>query len=128
MNRRTKPVDDETLLGGALRYPDWMEDWFYKQLTAEIRTEKGWENTRKRRNEAFDLAYYAIGIAYRPLEKESPFLHFGADRLKWNEIIWSLDWDRNDFVFTATVNGDAPIKQKTVSRGTTFADLGKKLG
>ena len=97
-----------------LRYPDWLENWFYIQLTSEIRTEKGWENTRKRRNEAFDLCYYAMGIVYRPMETGVPYIHFGLDRMDMtNPPTWFEEWDRNEFVF-----GDEQpvlVKKKTRS-------------
>ncbi|TGW04230.1 terminase, partial [Mesorhizobium sp. M2D.F.Ca.ET.145.01.1.1] len=66
--RRVEDTGADDTVGGMLRFPDWMPEWFYNQMTTEIRTEKGWENPRKRRNEAFDLAYYALGLAIRPLE------------------------------------------------------------
>jgi phage terminase large subunit GpA-like protein len=72
MQRRVAKEAEQQTGGGMLRYPDWLENWFYIQLTSEIRSEKGWENTRKRRNESFDLSYYAIGIAYRPQEMGFP--------------------------------------------------------
>jgi phage terminase large subunit GpA-like protein len=125
LNRRVRPSEgDEPSVGGMLRYPDWVEDWFFKQFTAEIRTEKGWENTRKKRNEVFDLAYYAIGVAFRPIEKDVPFLHFGADRLRWNETNWAMHWDFNELVFST--REDAPQKPAS-PKSRSLADLGSKL-
>lgn len=122
MQRRVAEGDDVTG-GGMLRYPDWMENWFYVQLTSEIRSAKGWENTRKRRNESFDLTYYAIGIALRPFEPTSPYVHFGWDRLDFEKApIWAAPWDDNEFVVTP---GSSPAGKAAKRR--TLADLAKDL-
>lgn len=52
--------------GGMLRFPSWSPNWLFTQLTSENRTLKGWENKSQRRNEAWDLTYYAIGLCLRP--------------------------------------------------------------
>lgn len=127
LNRRVRATVSDDENGGMMRYSDWLEDWFYKQFTSEIRTEKGWENTKKKRNEVFDLAYYAQGIALRPTEKDSPFLHFGVDRLRWDETIWALDWDRNDLVFATVTEATSPSSQYDRPK-VSLSDLGKKLG
>ena len=115
--------DGEEGAGGMLRYPDWLENWFYVQLTSEIRDEKGWQNTRKRRNESFDLTYYALGVVLRPMELDSPYVHFGIDRLDWsNPPIWAEEWDKNEFVF-----GGTEVRQSSVPSKPSFADLAKKL-
>lgn len=121
MSRRVAE-DDEG--GGMLRYPDWLENWFYVQLTSEIREEKGWKNSRKRRNESFDLCYYALGIAFRPLETGVPYIHFGLDRIDTNSPpTWFGDWDVNEFIYhpDGSTPPDAPQKRKTL------ADLASKL-
>lgn len=82
--------------GGAVFFPKWAEDWLYVQLTAEVRTAKAWENTRKRRNEAWDLLYYCLGIC----------LHSGirVEHIDWeNPPGWARDWDDNDLVFDPKV-------------------------
>jgi phage terminase large subunit GpA-like protein len=120
MSRR---VSEDATEGGLLKYPNWIPDWFYVQMTSEIRTEKGWENTRKRRNEAFDLTYYAIGMTIRPVETDSPHVHFGLDRLK-STPIWFEEWDKNEFVFSEAVEQVEAPKKKRAS----LAELGEKLG
>lgn len=120
MQRRV--AKDAEAGGGMLRYPDWTENWFYVQLTSEIRTEKGWENTRKRRNEAFDLTYYAIGVAYRPMESGIPYVHFGLDRMREGEIPnWFADWDQNEFVF----GGEQPKPE--VRKTPSLAEIASRL-
>jgi len=122
MMQRRVAKEAEQQDGGMMRYPDWLENWFYIQLTSEIRTEKGWINSRKRRNESFDLAYYAMGIVYRPQEMGVPYVHFGLDRMDMTKPpTWFEEWDKNEFVF-----GDhqqAPEKKKTRS----LAEIASRL-
>ncbi|PBB41811.1 hypothetical protein CK222_21910 [Mesorhizobium sp. WSM3866] len=124
MARRVGDESEENA-GAILRYPDWMPDWFYNQLTTEIRTEKGWENPLKRRNEAFDLAYYALGLAIRPFEEMVPYVTFNIDRLDWeNPPGWAAEWDENDMVYGgAAPAASEPVKEESKS----FAALAEKL-
>lgn len=125
MARRTAEGADASE-GGMLRYPDWLENWFYVQLTSELRTAKGWENTRKRRNESFDLTYYAVAIAMRPVEAGVPYVHFGQDRLDFNDPpIWAAEWDTNEFVFDPNLGDDVhPKKRKRRSLSEIAQELG----
>ncbi|MER8924357.1 terminase gpA endonuclease subunit [Mesorhizobium sp. M0859] len=121
--RRVENGGEDAGKGGMLRYPDWMPPWFYNQMTTEIRTEKGWENPRKRRNESFDLAYYALGLAIRPVEQNVPYVIFNIDRLNYDEPpVWAAEWDENELVFGGDVQQEA-VALKTPS----FAELGKNL-
>lgn len=124
MSRRI--ADEEGIDGGMLRYPDWAENWYYVQLTSETRSAKGWENTRKRRNEAFDLTYYAEGIVLRPMEKGVPYIHIGFDRIDWaNPPAWAAEWDQNELV----TGGDSDEASEPPPSGLdTLKALGKKLG
>jgi phage terminase large subunit GpA-like protein len=46
---------------GMIHFPDWLCDWFFQELVAEVRDpKKGWQKVRPR-NEAWDLLYYALG-------------------------------------------------------------------
>lgn len=118
MARRVEEEGQDETFGGMLRFPEWMPAWFYAQMTTEIRTPKGWENPRKRRNEAFDLAYYALGLAIRPIEANVPYVTFNLDRIDWdNPPIWAAPWDENEFVLGAATEvapTDAP-KRKTLA-------------
>lgn len=111
--------------GGMIRYPNWTEDWFYRQMTNEIRTDKGWTNPAQRRNEVFDLSYYAIGVAVRPMEQGVPTVHFGFDRMDFdNPPGWAAEWDENDLVF----GGTAPEPEPDPSpKSSTLSALGGKL-
>ena len=123
MARRLAAEDGETG-GGKLRYPDWMPKWFYSQLTNEIRTEKGWQKIGNRRNEAFDLTAYAVGLLLRPIEgNEFPWVNIQMHRIDWgNPPAWAAEWDRNELVF----GGETPVEPKPKA-ARSFADLGKKL-
>lgn len=130
MNRRVEDESDES--GGKLRYPNWLADWFYIQLTSEIRTAKGWNNIRKRRNEAFDLTYYALGIAIRPKEQTVPYVHFAIEMINWNEPpAWAAEWDSNEFVSDPIVDdedSDEPVEnEKPARKALNLAELGKTL-
>ena len=127
MSRRIVDTEDDG--GGKLRYPDWMADWFYVQLTSEVRGAKGWENLRKKRNEAFDLTYYALGIAIRPNEISVPYVHFAIENINWSSPpTWAADWNANDFVSSP----DNPIYEEGAvqakpKKSISLAELGKTL-
>ena len=114
-----------------LRYPTWMHDWFYAQLTNEVRTSKGvWENTHQRRNEAFDLLYYTIAGAVRPndIATNAPWVLIRWDRIDWeNPPSWATDWTEtdNDMVFDTKTDQQpliAPAKPRK-----SWSDLAKDL-
>jgi phage terminase large subunit GpA-like protein len=83
---------------GMIRFPDWLEDWWFVEMCCEVRTEKGWENPGGR-NEAWDLLYYCLGaIASKLLLLE---------QVDWtNPPKWAAEWDANDMISEA----DAPQK------------------
>lgn len=84
--------------GGMIRFPSWMPDWFYSQLTSEVRMRDRWENPRRKRNEAWDLLYYAIGLLMRRPDS-APFPVFKVDEFNWiSPPSWAADWDVNDHV------------------------------
>ncbi|MER9522509.1 phage terminase large subunit family protein [Mesorhizobium sp. M0292] len=122
--RRVEDSRQDESVGGMLRYPEWMPEWFYNQMTTEIRTEKGWENPRKRRNEAFDLAYYALGLAIRPMENTVPYILFNVERIDWLvPPSWAAEWDENDMV--VDLNSAATPEPK--AKAGSFAELAAKL-
>lgn len=135
LQRRVEADDIGEDRGGMIRYPDWMPDWFYSQMTAEVREPKGWKNTSRRRNEAFDLSYYAIGAAIRPPDRYAPFLTINLDKLNWDEPpLWARDWDENDNVYLPVVEVESSfsmevesqIKDATPKR-RTFEEIGAML-
>lgn len=121
-------VSEETddVGGGMIRYPDWVPGWYYSQMTTEIRTaEKGWENPAKKRNEAWDLTYYALGLLIRPPDIYCPLVTFAAHRIDWSDPPhWARAWDHNSMVegSSGSVESDDGSK-KTLS----LAELGNRL-
>lgn len=121
--------DGET--GGRMIVPTWMPDWFYRQMTNEVRKPKGWEKIGSRRNEAFDLTSYAIAIAMRPVELDSPF-----DNIQWHRLVWdnpppfAAEWDENDHVFMPVYDEESgeDVEEGPVEpRKLSWAELAEKL-
>jgi phage terminase large subunit GpA-like protein len=84
-------LDCTTPGNGMYRFPNWLPDSFYNELCSEVRTEKGWEQTKHERNEAFDLSYYCIGICISELLK--------IEHIDWNNPpTWAKEWDKNELV------------------------------
>jgi phage terminase large subunit GpA-like protein len=81
---------------GMIHFPDWLPDWFYGELTAENRdVKKGWLNANKRRNEAWDLLYYAIG-ACASIEL------LNVEKVDWeNPPLWLRPPEGNPLVIAA---------------------------
>lgn len=76
--------------GGRFVLPLWPgEDWLYIQMTAEVRTADSWEKISNRsKNEAWDLAYYALGLALHP--------DIAWERIDWDSPPeWAAEWDDN---------------------------------
>jgi phage terminase large subunit GpA-like protein len=57
----------------SFTWPDNLPEPWYGEICVEIRTGKGWECPAGARNEAWDLAYYCLGIC----------LHLKLDRVSW---------------------------------------------
>lgn len=107
--------------GGMVRYPTWMPDWFYTQLCAEARVpDKGWVNPAGRRNESWDLLYYAIAIGLNG-RQVSP----NIERLDWaSPPSWAQAWDKNDLVFESGSTRRFDIQHKS---DTTLENLASDL-
>jgi phage terminase large subunit GpA-like protein len=102
---------------GMIRFPDWLPDWFYKELCVERRTEKGWEATRGIRNEAWDLLYYTLGGCASQI--------LLVEKIDWlNPPSWADVWSRNPLV----VKSDDPDSLTSTEGSYNFAELGKSLG
>jgi len=81
---------------GMFVTPDWMPDFVYSELCAEVRTAKGWENPLSSRNEAWDLSYYMVGLCVSPLVR--------IEQMDWeNPQGWAAPWDENSLI-TAPFN------------------------
>ena len=74
-------LDRLTPGGGMVRFPEWLPDAFFTEMCVEMRSEKGWEAPRGHRQEAWDLAYYAIGYC----------VHLGVEKIDWAQPpAWAL--------------------------------------
>lgn len=102
---------------GHIRFPNWLPDWFFVELCAEVRTEKGWICPDHTRNEAWDLMYYAIGGTASKL--------LLIEHLNWEKPPgWAQDWDTNDLISEP----DAPIRfAQPKNKDYDFAKLGSDL-
>lgn len=107
--------------GGMVLFPDWLADNFFAEMCAEVRTDKGWEDptsSGKRRNEAWDLTYYAIGLCVSELIR--------AESIDWNNPpSWAAEWDKNDLVRQPEA---LPRFAREVQSGYDFAQMAEKLG
>jgi phage terminase large subunit GpA-like protein len=102
---------------GMVRFPAWLPDHFFVELCAETRTPKGWEATIRRRNEAWDLCYYAIGLCVSPVLR--------VEQIDWNSPPgWASPWATNDLI-AATATEERFARRKTSSYD--FKKLGNKL-
>lgn len=89
--------------GGMVHFPSWAPDWLYKQLTAEVRSTKGWEPA-KRRNEAWDLLYYCLALCLHSVIR--------IERIDWSDPPgWAKEWEHNDLVFDPSVK-PAPFETR----------------
>jgi phage terminase large subunit GpA-like protein len=92
-----------TDVGGRVAFPLWLPDTFYAELTAEVKTSKGWENPRKLRNEAWDLLCYALSQAIGP-------------DIRWEMIdwtappAWAAPWDQNILVGQGEIRFESQAK------------------
>lgn len=82
-------LDCMTPGNGMIRLPSWPEKNFFDEMTIETRTDKGWECPKGARNEAWDLACYAIALCMSSLMR--------VDYIDWNNPpSWaSLDNNHN---------------------------------
>jgi phage terminase large subunit GpA-like protein len=110
-------LDSTTPGKGMVHFPDWLPIWFFKELCAERRTEKGWINSTGGRNEAWDLLYYCLGTCVSPLLQ--------IEKIDWaSPPSWAADWDRNPLI----VKPDDPdLLDNPEPVLYDFATLGKAL-
>jgi len=78
---------------GFIHFPDWLQDWFYKELQAEQRGDDGkWFKIRSR-NEAWDLLVYCYALLIE--------LGIVNTRIDWDRPPnWLKPWDDNSEVIT----------------------------
>ena len=86
-------LNRETPGPGYIHFPDWLGEWFFDELTYEVRNANGvWEKPGKGANEAFDLSCYSLAAA----------IHKGAHKIvDWdNAPAWARPLDQNSEVLT----------------------------
>jgi phage terminase large subunit GpA-like protein len=111
-------LDSITPGKGMIRFPDWLPTWFYKELCAERRTEKGWDNTQGTRNEAWDLLYYTLGACASQLLQ--------VERIDWMQPpAWADVWQKNPLVVKPVEEGVLTDEPQNVKYD--FSQLGKAL-
>jgi phage terminase large subunit GpA-like protein len=95
---------------GYIHFPEWLESWFFEELTAEVRTASGWERPGHAHNEAFDLFCYAAAVN----------IQLGAERVDWTR---PPDWACPETTRvaiadapSATEKPAAPVKKSPVQR------------
>lgn len=102
---------------GYIHFPNWLDDWFYAEMTAETRTAKGWVNNSKAQNESFDLTCYAVAF--------SRMREVGFDRIDWdNPPQWAAEWPDNSLI---SRDGERRFAKKADAK-SRLASLAKKLG
>lgn len=75
---------------GMVRIPKWMPSWLFAEFCSEVFKSKGWEKLPGKRNEAWDLLYYALGLCM------SKFV--GCHKPKfWEDLpVWADPTDPNN--------------------------------
>ncbi|MCY1284074.1 Phage terminase large subunit [compost metagenome] len=74
---------------GFVHLPEWLGEWWFEELTFEVRTQRGWEKPSKGANEAFDLFCYARAGAIK----------LGIEQLDWDRPKpFARGWDENPHV------------------------------
>lgn len=110
-------IEGDSATGGRHFTNKWTPDYVYTELAVEHRDDKGkWLNPAKRRNEAWDLGYYCLGLCV-VLKVES----FDWDKPE----AWYAEWSNNSLVRTAEQ------EKRFASSPTTqygFAKFGETLG
>ena len=107
-------IERATTDGGSLEWPTWLPDNWYEEMCAERRTDKGWENPRKARNEAWDLATYLLGV----------LRHKKVDRVNWEAPPSFAELpEKNPYFHPA----DKPVAEKPAGSYNSLEALAAKL-
>lgn len=61
-NEANNRLDSTERGKGMVRIPKWMPTWLFTEFCSEVFDAKGWKKLPGKRNEAWDLLYYAIGL------------------------------------------------------------------
>lgn len=110
-------MSDRDTPGGKMNFNKWTPDKVFVEMTTEIKNDKGqWINPSGRRNEAWDLGYYMLGLC----------AILKVEKLNWDEPEdWYDEWSNNSLV--RTIEQPKPFAQSaTTDYG--FAKFGALLG
>lgn len=109
--------------GGMMLFADWLPMWFYNELTAEVKTHKGWENPKRLRNEAWDLCVYNLALAIS-------LRHVGIERINWERPpSWADVWERNSLVWVPVNDNEAQTsKSEAEENDDAIKKLAESLG
>jgi phage terminase large subunit GpA-like protein len=103
---------------GMLRFPKWLHDRVWTELCEEFRDSKGWQNPNNRRNEAWDLSYYAIGACVSSLLR--------LEVVDWSDPPdWCRPWAENPLVLESGANRRFEAEDEQMY---DFSKLGMALG
>lgn len=110
-------------MGGTIEFPDWAPHWLFKQLTAEQRTENGWQKINNHeKNEAFDLLCYCNAFLHHP-DIHAQTIDFS------NPPPWADTWDKNSLVYVVDSEGTAtPQRIKPKKPEISMEELGRIAG
>lgn len=109
---------DRTTEGAQILFPKWLPINFYKELTVEVKNDKGqWVNPNNYRNESWDLLVYMLaGLRHHEVR---------ANDIAWEDPpYWAEEWDTNSLVF-----GNDEHKPLANDGGDTYSlsQLGEEL-
>jgi phage terminase large subunit GpA-like protein len=78
---------------GYIHFPNHLSMAFYSEVVAETRTDAGWDNLSRRKNEAFDL------LGYSRAAVKIKLINHWQNEINWEAPPpWADVWDRNSEV------------------------------
>lgn len=114
---REPDADGDGKSAATVTFPNWLDDWFWNEMVAETKTDKGWVNLTNQRNEAWDLCYYCLGLAVSSLIR--------WEKMDWADPpSWAEDWDENSLVFNPSTSKSL---LESASPRRSLAELGSAL-
>jgi phage terminase large subunit GpA-like protein len=93
---------------GVVLIPKWMPSWLFGEFCSETLKPKGWEKLPGKRNEAWDLLYYALGLGM------SKYIRCDRPQFWENLPVWADPRDPANPFIVAT--GSEPFAEKAKPR------------
>jgi phage terminase large subunit GpA-like protein len=103
---------------GMVHLPKWMPEWVFAEFCSEVYKEKGWERLPGKRNEAWDLLYYLIGLCM------SRHLRCNRTEFWLNIPVWA---DRDDPDNPFILRGSAEPFADRPKIGYDLAEIAAKI-